>query len=195
MSSLGYGRVFADPEILKDMLNAYANGASSSQLARIYHCDHTSILYQARKASIIQTFVTKVGYVPSESKLERRFRLRRFMSQSFASGLLVSDIAPLIGITKESIYGHLRADLELKKIYDEAEALRAKKKQSKYEFILDDEARVNAGKSYAVYLNEYKKKINPMRRERMAKVKKEKEARKNRLSTTNYDVDEFYDII
>lgn len=50
----GRGHVFDDPEKLEDMLLRLARGAKPVTLAREYGCDHTSILYHARKHEVVR---------------------------------------------------------------------------------------------------------------------------------------------
>lgn len=60
----GYGRVFDDEIILEQMLKAYESGISAKALGRHYNCDHTSILYQAKKHSIRPRLIEKIIEMP-----------------------------------------------------------------------------------------------------------------------------------
>lgn len=68
MGAMGRGNVFEDKRLLRDMLRRYTAGESSKSLARAFNCDHTSILYQARKHGV---WVGKIR-VASERTLQLR---------------------------------------------------------------------------------------------------------------------------
>lgn len=50
--SVGYGHVFSDPKIKKEMLSLRKQGLSFPEIAALYHVDHSTIVYHCQNAGI-----------------------------------------------------------------------------------------------------------------------------------------------